>query len=474
MKRVVGTVMLALAVLTGTMAVALLADESGPAGEAAIPLFLTVLLVVAGFVLLREIERPIFGDGAATRTACTMFLVMSAILATMFVGIFFSDDGAPASDGAIPLFLAFVFGATGLALRGSRSSGSLASKLTLFGVAAVVFPLLLLLFLFSSSSEDTYIGPDDERLTIESEGSAVAAEVAVAAILLMAGGVGAMWFWSRRAVAPMAEITQVANDIQAGSLDRRIGLRGGGREVQQLADSFDSMLDRLAQSSATQQRMIEDASHELRTPIAALAVNNEVALSATDPTLADYRETIERNQALVNRLQATIDELLAQGRASNQQLQQIDNDVMSIVARVADQHRVLNPEVPISIRGPQQLRLGIDGPSVLRAVENLVQNAARYSPPGMAVEIDVTPGETETHLSVTDHGPGIASDEIETVFERYYQSEPGEGGTAGIGLALVKQVAEAHGRIDVASPIADGRGTRFTLTLRNGSAADST
>lgn len=475
MKRAFGTASLVVAALAATASVGLLAEENFPVEDAAIPIFLAALFAFTGFSLLRDVERPIFGDGPAPVVASTLCLALAAIMATIFVGIVFAGDGAHPNDGAIPLFLSLLFGGTGLALRGNRTSGSFAGRLTLFGVAAVAVPLLLLLFVFASTSEDSDITVDDGPFVVgvdEGEGE-VPSEVAVATVLLMVCSAGAVWFWSRRAVAPMAEITQVANEIQAGSLDRRIGLRCGGREVQQLADSFDSMLDRLAQASATQQRMIEDTSHELRTPIAALAVNNEVALSVTDPKITDYRATIQRNQALVQRLQTTVDELLAQGRAANQRLQQVDNDLMSIVERVSNQHRILNPNVPIAIRGPQELRLGIDGPSVQRALENLVDNAARYSPPGVPVEIDVTPGETEAHLSVTDHGPGIASEDLDTVFERYYQADPTDGGTAGIGLALVKQVAEAHGRIDVASPISEGRGTRFTLSLRFGSDGES-
>ena len=286
-------------------------------------------------------------------------------------------------------------------------------------------------------------------------------EVVLAAVVLALGASVGVWLWSGRAVKPMQAITSVANDIQDGSLDRRIGLEGAAHEVQSLADSFDGMLDRLSRASHTQRQLIEDASHELRTPLAALAVNNEVILDNPEPTLSDYRASAERGEALIARLQLTIDELLKDARTRSQAAEQVDNDLMAIIGRVAAQHRAVHPGVPLEITGPAQLHLGIDGPSVERALVNLVENAARFSPPGVPVEVAVVPGAS-TQISVTDHGPGIPEDELHLVFDRYYRS--GEG--SGIGLALVKQVADAHGGIAVESPVPGHEvGSRFTLTL---------
>jgi signal transduction histidine kinase len=107
------------------------------------------------------------------------------------------------------------------------------------------------------------------------------------------------------------------------------------------------------------------------------------------------------------------------------------------------------------------LRIGIDGPSVQRALTNLLDNAARYSPPAMPIRIDVT--EHPPTLSVTDHGPGIPFADQARIFDRYHSDEAG----VGIGLALVKQIADAHGAIEVISPLPGlDHGTRFTITFR--------
>ncbi len=346
---------------------------------------------------------------------------------------------------------------------------SLRNQLLVLGLGAALVPLLLLLVVFSTSSSEVDITEGGtERAITETESSfGLPPEVAVAALVLAMLAAAAVWFWASRAVRPMAAITRVANEIQAGSLDRRIGLDGAPAEVQSLADSFDAMLHRLDRSTSTQRRLIEDASHELRTPLTALAVNNDVILSNPSPTLDDYRASAERSRALIDRLQLTIDELLTDARSRNQEAQQVDNDLMEIVARVVDQHRAVNPTIPVVVRGPRELLLGIDGPSVQRAVVNLLDNAARYTPEGAPIEIDVAVGE-RTELSITDHGPGIPPDRLHSIFDRYFQGdEPSDGsGNAGIGLALVEQVADAHGGITVTSPLpGQPGGTRFTMAF---------
>lgn len=340
---------------------------------------------------------------------------------------------------------------------------TLKKQLMMLGFAAVVLPVLALFLVVAAtiSSEEIMIDDEGREIVIAEESAAIPTPIIVGTAIAALVGCAFVWIWAERAVKPMATIATVANEIQAGSLDRRIDLDGGASEVKALADSFDGMLDRLSVSSTSQQQLIEDASHELRTPLTALAVNNEIILAKHHPTADEYRESAVRSAALISRLQLTIDELLVDARGRSRRVQQVDNDLVQIVARVADQHRAVNPEVPIVVRAPAELQLGIDGPSVQRALVNLVENAARYSPPGMPVEIEVSGGHPAA-VSVTDHGPGIGEDQRAEIFDRYYQGE--DGGGAGIGLALVKQVAEANGGIEVTSPLEDDQpGTRFTI-----------
>ena len=353
----------------------------------------------------------------------------------------------------------------------SFRSLSLRAQLLLIGLLATLFPILALVtVVFATSTEDEALYdpggagvPDTEVLETDTiDGVPVA--VLIAAFVLTVMAAAGTWWWSGRAVRPMRDITRTANEIQLGSLDRRLGLQDEAAEVQALGDSFDAMLDRLQTASHTQHRLIEDASHELRTPLAALAVNNEVMLSHPDPTIEDYRETIQRSDALVQRLQTTIDDLLASARRRNQETQQVDNDLVQIVLRVAENHRLVAPDQRINVSCPAQLQLGIDGPSVERALTNLVQNAARFSPADKPIEIRVMDGQIPS-VSVTDHGPGIDPSVRPHLFDRYARGQDGAG--SGIGLAIVKHVAEALGSVEVESPL-DGSdvGTRFTMRFR--------
>ncbi len=350
---------------------------------------------------------------------------------------------------------------------------SLRRQLLVFGLTATLVPIFLLLsVVFATSTSEEIIegpaggemieGPDGRQISIESSSGDVPTAVPVVAIALAGSAAVAVWFWSERAVRPMQRITALADEIQAGSLDRRLGLDGAATEAQELGDSFDRMLDRLERASRTQQQLIEDTSHELRTPLAALAVNNEVIRSHPDPNADDYKASLDRGDALIARLQLTIDELLKDARARTHEARQVDNDLMAIVNRVAEQHRTVNPSSPLLVTGPEELRLAIDGPSIERMLTNLVENAARFSPSDTPIEVEVS--EDPPTLSVTDHGPGIAREDLPRLFDRYFRADQGEG--HGIGLALVKQVADAHGSIEVDSPAnARGTGTRIVVAF---------
>jgi signal transduction histidine kinase len=341
---------------------------------------------------------------------------------------------------------------------------SLRNQLFVVGALTAVAPLLILLSVMytTTTSEAVRVGPDGkERVIAGTRANHLPFEVVAAAVLLGAVALAVVWRWSGRATLPMRHITRVADDIQAGSLDRRIALTGQAAETQALANSFDAMLDRLEQSTTIQQRLLEDVSHELRTPLAALAINNEITLNNPEASIDDYRAAAHRGEALITRLNATIDELLAGARSRAEAAGQVDNDLMVVIARVVDQQRVLRPDHPIEVTGPRSLRLGIDGPSVQRALTNLVDNASRYAPADTPIQVEVT--ENPPALSVTDHGPGIPLTDQARVFDRYHSGETG----AGIGLTLVKQVADAHGTIDVTSPLPGlDHGTRFTITFR--------
>lgn len=346
---------------------------------------------------------------------------------------------------------------------------SLRARLALAAFVLAATPVVVLVAVTFATDErvDTFVDSDaDQPETRVRRGPSVSVWVPLAAGLLLVPISLAAWWWSGRAVRPLGDISELADEIQQGSLDRRINLRGTAREVQALGDSFDNMLDRLATASQTQRRLLEEASHELRTPLAALAATSEILRTDPDAALRPHRDTLQRIDRQVRVLQSTVDHLLAAARSREGMTRQTDNDLAEIVDRVVDTQRAAAPGVEIVVAAPDTLRLGIEGPAVERAVANLLENAVRHTPPRGVVHVGLVAEQTAVKLTVTDEGPGIDPAHQATVFDRYFQGETVRtGGNAGIGLAIVKQVADAYGGVTVESPLGPHGGTRFTLSF---------
>jgi signal transduction histidine kinase len=351
----------------------------------------------------------------------------------------------------------------------SRRAPTLRLRLAAIGLVGVLVPLLVLLAVSAVSEERQTESTDASAGLVTERTRGLSPWVPLTAAALAAPAALAAWWWAGRAVVPLRQITEVAGSIQASSLDRRIGLTDAPEEVQALADSFDQMLDRLAASSQVQRRLVEDTSHQLRTPLAVLATNADVALADPDPTVHDLREALVATRDTVDRLRVVVDGLLATARADHQAATSVD-DIARIAHDAAATYADLarRQGVVVRVSGPDRLPVAVDGPSVARAVADLVENAIRHSPPGGGVEVAV--GEEEgggvVFLSVADEGSGIDPAQTEQIFERYWSGGDGREGGLGIGLAVVKQVAEAHAGVTVESPLEDGRGTRFTLRFR--------
>ncbi|MEM8747121.1 MAG: HAMP domain-containing sensor histidine kinase [Actinomycetota bacterium] len=335
---------------------------------------------------------------------------------------------------------------------------SLRTQLVVLGLVATLIPLgVLLLVVFGVEEDETVDTTSDGEVIDAISESGVSPWIPITAVALAIAATGLVWWWAKRAVDPIERMTELTDDVQAGSLDRRLGLDGASVEIRALGESFDRMLDRLAAASAVERRLIEDASHELRTPLAALAARLEVASRRTDPS--DIADDIARCEADVDRLRNTLDALLASTRTRQSELEQVDNDLVPIVQRLVDRQRLVSPSVPITVETPGSVVIGVDGPSVERAVANLVANAVEHGG-GSPVSVDVVETDGAVTITVTDRGPGIAPDRLPTIFDRY------SGQRHGLGLALVKQVAEAYGDVEIESPIDDGRGCRAVLRLR--------
>jgi two-component system, OmpR family, sensor histidine kinase MprB len=268
---------------------------------------------------------------------------------------------------------------------------------------------------------------------------------------------------SRAALAPVRRLTTAAEKVtETGDLSERIDVSGRD-ELSRLAGSFNAMLGALQESSRAQRQLVADASHELRTPLTSLRTNIEVLASErTLPTgererlLSDVVEQLAEMTTLISEL---ID--LARGEQQMAEPEEVRLDL--VASEAVERARRDRPAVTFTTDLKESTVLGVHA-TIERAVANLLDNAAKWSPPGGEVEVAVRDGE----VTVRDHGPGIDEKDLPHVFDRFYRSPSARGRPgSGLGLAIVRQVAVAHGG-EVVAERADGGGTRMTLRL-NGS-----
>ncbi len=296
---------------------------------------------------------------------------------------------------------------------------------------------------------------------------------AVAVLGLFPASLAVGWVVAARVLAPVERITRATREIEATDLSRRIGSDGPDDELTRLAATIDGLLDRVDAAVGEQREFLQNASHELRTPLAVAATNLDVALRSEDPDQVRRRaETARRSIGRVARL---VDDLLvharqvAAGHVSADRRTEVDLDELAAAA-IDDLAEVARGRgLLLRRRGGGGGRVDVDAEAVRRALTNLVDNAVRLAPPGSVVEVASGRRDRWAWLAVRDQGPGIAPDDQDDVWRRFWKTR--EGGT-GLGLAIVRQTAEAHSG-GVAMRSALGEGSTFAIWLPvDGHAAD--
>jgi signal transduction histidine kinase len=289
----------------------------------------------------------------------------------------------------------------------------------------------------------------------------------VALIVLVPVGLGIGWAVAGRVVRPVGTIAGVAREIEATDLSRRIHLGGPPDEMRDLADTFDAMLDRLDRGVRTQRRFVEDASHELRNPLAVIRTTLDVAL--TEPEDAEgLRRAAEVARRTADRMSTTVDELMALARTTAQPERRGPVDLAEVVTEVAQEYdaEASTRGVRLSQVAPFGLVIEGDRSALKRALANLASNALRVAPPGSVVHCRAGRAGGWLWVGVRDVGRGIAPDDQALVFRRAWRdgAPTAEGAGQGLGLALVRQIAEAHGgTVSVAS--VPGHGASFVVWL---------
>lgn len=338
-------------------------------------------------------------------------------------------------------------------------------RLTVAGFVVIYATVLVLFGVMYLSEDETVTTVDGVEVAVRTSHDLGWVELAVLVLAPVAALLA--WWWAGRAVRPIERIRTVAERIEATDLSERIDLRTGPAEIVQLAASFDAMLDRLHDAATRQRQVLDEISHELRTPIAVLVTNADVRLARREPTVEWFREGLEQSRRTAERMHETLERLLVDARSQAHTMDRHPADLMEVARGVVADLDLVGMErgVRVTLDGPEQLMGSWDAPLVARALTNLVDNAVRHSPGGTAVRVVVRESGRGVAVSVSDHGPGIPPAQLESVFDRSWRAGPaGEG--RGLGLAIARQIAEAHGgELTVRSPDPDGFATTFLILL---------
>jgi len=277
------------------------------------------------------------------------------------------------------------------------------------------------------------------------------------------------WFVSGRMLRPIGQITDAVRRIQASDLSQRIELGGPDDELRRLADTFDEMLGRVDDAFEGQRQFIHEASHELRNPLAVIRTNLEVTLSDPDASADELRRTAEVVERSTERMTRLVDDLLVYARKGTLSIARDPVDVNALVLDAVDEFSVTADVAGIHLARDSASGLWILGDrlALRQALANLLANAVRYTPAGGSIRVRAGREGAWIWVSVEDQGPGIAAADQERVFQRFWRGDPQEGreqGRSGLGLTIVRQIAEAHGgEAKLASVV--GQGSAFALWL---------
>ena len=283
--------------------------------------------------------------------------------------------------------------------------------------------------------------------------------------ILIAAGLGLAV--SRAALIPVRRLTQATETVaETRDLSERIEA-GGKDELGRLATSFNAMLAALEESDRARSQLVADASHELRTPLTSLRTNIEVLASDRQLPPGERERLLSDVIEQLGEMTTLISELIELARGEQHRVEPEDVRLDLVTAGAVERTKRNRPGIEFRTDLHESLVYGV--PETLdRALGNLLDNAAKWSPPDGEVEVSVRNAE----VTVRDHGPGIDDEDLPYVFDRFYRAQsarslPG----SGLGLAIVRQVAQAHGGTVVAEPAAGG-GTIMRFRL-NGAAENN-
>ena len=290
-------------------------------------------------------------------------------------------------------------------------------------------------------------------------------------LLLVLASIGGYWL-SSRALAPVDGISGAAQRISIENLDERLKVPETGDQLQRLSETLNAMLSRLAMSVRQMKQFTADASHELRAPVSLMRTTAEVAVQKRDRPAGEYLQALDEILEEAERTSQVVDSLMLLARADSgkEAVEFSAADMGPIVRSAAEQGEKLArirgltfsahiPNEPIWIQA--------DADALRRALLILIDNAAKYTPPGGSITVHFEARDGFAIASVTDTGIGIADEDVAHIFDRFWRADKArsrEQGGAGLGLSIAKWIVEMHrGAIGVESK--PGKGSTFWIRL---------
>jgi signal transduction histidine kinase len=296
----------------------------------------------------------------------------------------------------------------------------------------------------------------------------VLALVAMTALSVLLG-----WLVAGRALRSLTQITATARRVSQDNLDERIALEGPRDELKELADTFDAMLERLQAAFASQRRFVANASHELRTPMSVMRTELEVTLADPDATNEELREMARTVHEAMDRTERLVQALLTLARSEGE-ITRRDPVDLAAAARLALDHTARDAQATHLEVGADLHSAPVRGDRRLleRLVANLVENAVGHNRPGGHVSVSTATRNGHSFVEVVNDGDVLDPETLPRLLEPFQRSDrSARGDGAGLGLSIVRSVAQAHGGSVALAALPRG-GLRATVTLPRGEPAD--
>ena len=290
----------------------------------------------------------------------------------------------------------------------------------------------------------------------------------MASLFVVAAIIG--WFMARRALAGVEAVTRTARQISEGSLKQRVPVKKYQDEIDQLAITFNQMLDRIQALVTGIREMSDNIAHDLKSPITRIRGISEVNLT-TGASDKDYEtmaaSTIEECDRLLDMINTML--VISKTEAGVNKLDTQEMDIGAVVRDACELFRAPaeDKDLRLVCDAPGNFSISGDNRLIQRMIANLLDNAIKYTPAGGSIEMTVNTVNDAATITVKDTGIGISEKDIPRIFERFYRCDPSRSEAGiGLGLSFARAIARAHGGDITVTSIPD-QGSTFTVTLPN-------